>query len=359
MINQYQLDRIWKDIREEVIDSADGFLGQGLAQGFLISDDLEKTLAENAHRKYCVLTANCTDALYISLEILKHQGKIPKDFVAAVPGITWVSTASAVVRAGGSIVFYDIDTNWCLDSSQDFSDVDVIVAVDLLGNSCDWSQLEQQGKIIINDAAQSFTTEFAGKKSLARGEISCTSFGPLKAVPSFGSGGALYIDDEAQMKLAKLLRLHFKSHNLDPQCGIGINSTMSSFEVSSVHVCLKYHLAWQQRREKIANYFYDSLHTLLDVSYKPTNKEVNNTLYKVAVRSKNKYKLIEKLRADSIQVHPVYIPLYSEPVFKSHKKVSSCTNSSKMSFEGLLLPNQHTLTDGEVETIVESMKKYL
>jgi perosamine synthetase len=359
MINQYQIDRIWAELREEIIDTADVFLSQGLAQGFLVSDSLEQQLADIAGRKYCVLTANCTDALYISLELLKQQGKIPPNFRAALPSITWVSTASAVIRAGGEPVFYDINQNWCLDGDQNFSNVDIIMAVDLLGNSCDWEKLEQQGKIIVNDAAQSFSTEYKNKKSLQRGEISCTSFGPLKAVPSFGSGGALFVNDPDQAGLAKLLRLHYKSHNMDPQCGIGINSIMSSFEISSVTVCLKYHLKWQQRREQIARYFYENLNSLINLSFTPDNPETNNTLYKVAIRHKNKPKLVSAIRNDGVMVHPMYDPLFREPVFKNYAKFESCRNSSKMSYEGILLPNQHTLTDGEVDKIVETVKKYL
>lgn len=359
MILQYQLDRLWLEIKDQVWSETNDFLGRGLAQGNMVSEGAEQRLAEISGRNHCVLTANCTDALWIALEILKHQDKLQPGFRAAVPAVTWVSTATAVIRAGGTPVFFDINSRWCLDADQDFSNVDIIMAVDLLGNSCEWSKLEQTGKLIVLDAAQSFCTEYQGRKSLQRGHISCTSFSPLKSVTSLGSGGAVFVDDAEQANLARLLRLHFKTNNQDPQRGLGINSTMNAFEVSCLNASLDRRQIWQQRRESIAMYYHQQLGGLIDLSYQPGGPEVNNSLHRIALRHKQRRKIFELLHKDQIMVHPMYTALFSEPVFRSVERHSDCLNSARMTWEGFVVPNQHTLTDAEVEIVCAKIKSYL
>lgn len=361
MINQYQINRIWEDIREEVIDSADQWLAEGWAQGEIVNQVLEKQLCEHVGRKHATLVSNCTDALYIALISLN----LPKAFKAAVPSLTWISSASSIVRAGGVPVFYDIDTNYTINCDQDFSDCDVIVTVDLLGNTCNWDLLKSKwpDKPVVHDAAQSFGTVFQGHHSAARGTVSCVSFGPIKPLPSFGSGGAIFTDNDDLNKQHKLLRLHYKKTNLetsvDDSCAINaINSVMSSFEISAVTVGLKYYESWRERRNDIVRYYYDNFKNDLEFSHTPAMPETFNALYKAVLRHKQANLIIQKLYNDNIQAQNLYIPLTLESRFKSyHKHPTPVT--SKFSFMSFTVPNQHTLTDGEVDTIVQALKKQL
>lgn len=361
MINQYQLDRIWKDIREEVIDLSDQFLDQGLAQGELVNQSLEKLLCEHTGRKHATLVGNCTDALYIALLSLN----LPHEFRAAVPALTWISTASSVVRAGGIPVFFDIDTNYTINADQDFSDCDVIVTVDLLGNSCNWELLESKWahKPIVHDAAQSFGTVYNGKSSLVRGNVACASFGPIKPLPSFGSGGALFTDDDELNQQHKLLRLHYKKTNLetsidDDRAVYSINSVMSSFEISAVTVGLKYYEAWRERRNSIVRYYYDNFKNDIEFSHTPHMPETSNALYKLAMRHKKQKSIIHGMYENDVQAQDLYIPLTMESRFKNYPK-NPTTNTAKFSFLSFTVPNQHTLTDSEVDVIVHELKKQL
>jgi len=361
MINQYQLDRIWKDIREEVIDLADQYLDQGLAQGEAVNQDLEKMLCEHTGRKHATLVGNCTDALYIALKSLN----LPQGFRAAVPDMTWISTASSVVRAGGIPVFFDIDTNYTINTEQDFSDCDVILAVDLLGNSCNWELLESKWahKPIVHDAAQSFGTVYHSKSSLRRGTVACASFGPIKPLPSFGSGGALFTDDDELNQQHKLLRLHYKKTNLDvtakdSRAVYSINSVMNSFEISAVTVGLKYYEAWRQRRNSIARYYYDNFKNDLEFSHGPNMPETFNALYKLAMRHKKQKSIVDGMHHNGVQAQGLYIPLTAESRFKEYPKRSTSV-SSKFSFLSFTVPNQHTLTDSEVDVVVQELKKQL
>jgi len=359
MINQYQIDRIWAELREEIIDTADVFLSQGLAVSPLINEDLERSLCTHTGRKHAALVGNCTDGLFIALKTLR----LPAGFRAAVPAMTWVSTASSIVRAGGIPVFYDIKENYTIDESADFSDIDVIVTVDLLGNSCNWDRLEQLGKPIVHDSAQSFGTIYQGKSSQTRGLISCTSFGPLKPLPSFGSGGCVFTDDDELNKEIKLLRLHYKRNNSDtqfdgPNAIMSINSCMNSFEVSAVGVCMKYYEQWRDRRQKIADYYYENFKNYFEFSRTPQQHEEYNSIYKLAMRYKKAKSLIPTMLDHGIQAQDLYIALTNEQRFRDYPR-KTIRNASKYEFMSFTLPGQHTLTDSEVDIIVQELKKQL
>lgn len=359
MIKQYQLDRIWNEHREEIIDRTDIWLSQGLAVSPLINEDLERRLCEHTGRKHAALVGNCTDGLFIALKALN----LPSGFRAAVPAMTWVSTASSVVRAGGVPVFYDIKENYTIDETDDFSDVDVIVAVDLLGNSCNWDRLEQLGKPIVHDAAQSFGTVYQGRSSITRGMIACTSFGPLKPLPSFGSGGCVFTDDDDLNKEIKLLRLHYKKSNADT-CSDGLNAVMSvnscmnSFEVSAVDVCMNYYEQWRDRRHRIADYYYENFKNYFEFGWNPRHNDEPNSIYKFVLRYKKARQLFHSVLDSGVQAQELYIALINEQRFKNYPK-KTIRNASKYEFMSFTLPNQHTLTDSEVDTIVTTTKKFL
>ncbi len=359
MIKQYQIDRIWNQHREEIMDGADLLFGQGLAVNPLINEDLERRLCTHTGRKHAALVGNCTDGLYLALTALK----LPQRFRAAVPAMTWLSTASSVVRAGGIPVFYDITENYTINVDDDFSNIDVIVAVDLLGNSCDWDRLEKLGKPIVHDAAQSFGTVYQGQSSICRGLISCVSFGPLKPLPSFGSGGCVFTNDDDLNKEIKLLRLHYKTNNLDvsntgPNAVMSINSCMNSFEISAVDVCMNYYEQWRDRRRQIADYYYENFKNYFEFSRTPQQPEEHNSIYKLAVRYKNARSLISSLFDNGIQAQSLYVALINESRFRDYPK-KTIRNASKYEFMSFNLPNQHTLTDSEVDIIVATTKKFL
>ena len=101
---------------KEEIDVA---VGQVLSRGdYILGDEvtqLEKAVAEYCGTRYAIGVANGTDALVLALRALGLR----EGDVVALPALTFVATAHAVVRAGGVPCFIDVDAdtgNMSMDS---------------------------------------------------------------------------------------------------------------------------------------------------------------------------------------------------------------------------------------------------
>ena len=160
----------------------------------------------------------------------------------------------AVARAGHTVVPIDVGKDYCYDPDSDSPQVDAIMGVDMFGNMCNWSMLEQLGVPVLNDAAQSIESHNGVKYSAGYGDAACLSFSPSKTISSWGSGGAILTDNKRIADKAKKLRLHGKQTNNESAIHPGLNSMMSSFECACVLVGLEHSDEWQKRRHKIASY---------------------------------------------------------------------------------------------------------
>jgi dTDP-4-amino-4,6-dideoxygalactose transaminase len=155
----------------------------------------EKKIAELLETKHVVLYSSCTTALEAACEI---AGLSPGDEVI-LPAYTFVSSANAIVRAGATPVFADIDKeNLCIDLNQVerliTSKTKAIMPVHYAGFSCDMDNLISLAKkhnlIIIEDAAQAFLADYKSTPLGTIGDFGCFSFHNTKTF-SAGEGGLL------------------------------------------------------------------------------------------------------------------------------------------------------------------------
>lgn len=113
-----------------------------------------------------------------------------------MPDFTFFATSEAVSLLGAEPVFCDVlaDT-FNLDPESLRAQVRrakkagrlkprAVIAVDLYGLPADYPAIEavcrEEGLILIEDAAQGFGGELAGRKACGFGKLSCTSFFPAK-----------------------------------------------------------------------------------------------------------------------------------------------------------------------------------
>ena len=144
--------------------------------------ELEERLAAYTGAKYCITVASGTEALLISLMAL---GVGPGDEVITTP-FTFVATAEVIVLLGAKPVFVDIEPDTCninpaLIEEKITERTRVIMPVSLYGQPADMDEINaiaaSHGNItVIEDAAQSFGSEYRKKKSCNLSTIGCTSF---------------------------------------------------------------------------------------------------------------------------------------------------------------------------------------
>jgi len=340
-----QSDRIWKIIGPEVIDLVNQAHHLGQAQNSDLTRQLETELASRYHRKFCITTACATDALDIALQSLE----LAAGSRIAVPNYTFTATAHAVARAGHVPVAFDIKDNYCIDASS-IHDVDAIVPVDLFGNMCNHKSLLTHNVPVVVDAAQSLeSTDADGVSSPSHGVLSCVSFSPSKTISSWGSGGAILTDDPVLADRCRRLRLHGKQINSDQAIASGLNSMMSSAECAAVLVGLKYSKEWQTRRQIIADY-------LVNQSQHPAAVDVlpQHTLSKLVFQATDRARVVDQMAQLNIETAVHYQRLINdEQIYHSSQNF---LNSSRLRSISFTVPNQHTLTDHEVELIAKGLQ---
>lgn len=344
-ISLFQTERAWNEIREQVYDIVDREHQQGKAQKSEIVFTLEDLLAKKFNRKFCVTTGNCSDSLTIACLSLQLNKKAH----IGVSNFTFIASAHAVSRAGFIPIPIDIKKNYTINPEK-ISNVDAVLGVDIFGNISDWNKIQSYGIPTINDAAQSLESHDYYKYSAKYGDVSCISFSPSKTISSWGSGGAILTDDEKIASRAKKLRLHGKDTNSDISIGVGLNSMLSSFEAACIYVGMLHSEKWQQRRTDITRY-------LIDISrYECYLDDIKKHTYHKLVFESNDRNNVLKMMSDRYNiccgVH-YKTSISDENLYKS-KNDMFVSNSKKNAV--FTVPNQHTLTDDEVELIAEALK---
>jgi UDP-2-acetamido-2-deoxy-ribo-hexuluronate aminotransferase len=338
MISLFQNSSNWRTIREQVWHLVEKDHAQGLAQNSQLTKKLEQRLAQQFGRKHCVTTASCTDALFLSVKSLN----LPPQSRVAVSSYTFTATAHAVARAGHQVVPIDVGNDYCIDVGK-ISDCAAVVAVDIFGNMSHWESLNQLGIPLISDAAQSLESRNGTCWSAKNGVVGCVSFAPSKPISSWGSGGAVLTDNDAVAESCRLLRLHGKNCNSDHAIDPGLNSMISSFEAACIWSGLDHSDTWQTRRNKIAQY-------LIERSKYQSGMQQHlqqHTYSKLVFQSDLRDQTVVELRNAGIEcaVH------YQLPVHRESLYPGVATNSDRLSKISFSVPNQHTLTDAEVEHI--------
>jgi dTDP-4-amino-4,6-dideoxygalactose transaminase len=176
------------------------------------------------------------------------------------------------------------------------------------------------------------------------------SFSPSKTVSSWGSGGALLTDDADLADLARRLRLHGKSNNNDASIHAGMNSMISTFEAACVLAGLELSESCQRRRQHIAQYLIDN-----SVYSSSTDRNLSqHTLHKLVFQSENRSDVIDRFKKAHIDCVVHYSRLINdEPLYGT---ASAMPVSDRLKNVSFTVPNQHTLTDQEVERIGELLK---
>lgn len=343
-ISLFQNQRNWNQIKSRVFDLIAQDHDRGLCQNGNLTQQLESELAGKFKRKHCITTASCSDALTIAVICLN----LPEKSIVAVSNYTFTATAHAVARAGHLVVPVDVDKNYCMDIEK-IPKCSAVIAVDIFGNMSNWHALNKLDIPVICDAAQSFES-FDQQWSAQQGLISCVSFSPSKTISSWGSGGALLTDDDQLAEQARKLRLHGKLNNSQPSIHPGMNSVMSSFECASVLAGLEHADTWQKRRKQIARY-------LTDCSVYPCAIDLDldqHTFHKLVFQANDRDGIIKKFKNAGVDVGIHYSTLINdEPLYSTGHKFVISDYLKSVSFT---VPNQHTLTDGEVERIGELLK---
>jgi dTDP-4-amino-4,6-dideoxygalactose transaminase len=177
---------------------------------------------ENAFEKFLdvpavVATVHCTASLHLAM---LAAGVGPGDEVITTP-MTFLSSANAVVYAGGTPVFVDAEAETAnIDAARVEAAITprtkAIVAVDLYGLPADLVALraiaDRHGLALVEDAAHCVEGRRHGYGPGQLADYGCFSFYATKNL-TCGEGGAISARDASKKKLLRQLGTHGMSKN--------------------------------------------------------------------------------------------------------------------------------------------------
>jgi UDP-2-acetamido-2-deoxy-ribo-hexuluronate aminotransferase len=341
---------------KEIIESI--FLGGQFLQGDYTSK-LEKKFEEIlGEQNYATAVGSGTDGLYLVLRTLYDQfGKLN----VAVPGISFIATAAAVLRAGHIPIFVDVNEDGTMNTERLIDvveNVDAILYVTLFGKNSDFSKISKIAgkfnKILVEDAAQSDFPSNYYDPEIVNTYASVLSFDPMKIFSAPGSGGMVITKDDNVRKLIYNLMYHGRNSG-----NWGINSQISEISACCVLLKIDYHLSeWKQRRQKIASEFSKSLPS--DIT-EICESDYSHSLHKYVIRFKEysrreEAKKFFKKQGIETKIH-YESPLHKNKIFADNFKQTILDESEDFPNKVLTIPNYPLLSHEEVDYVCSVLSK--
>jgi len=200
-----------------------------------------------------VSCANGTDAIVLVLNALE----IGSGDEVICPAFTFYATAEAIVRAGATPVFADIDPQtFNVDPEQVATRITprtkAIVPVHLFGRPAPLAELAELGLTLIEDAAQAF-----GSSEIARTGVASTfSFYPSKNLFALGDGGLVAVNDSELAERIRMLRFHGSKEKRVFEY-IGTNSRLDEIQAAALRIFLRELDGWTDKRREVAQRYRD------------------------------------------------------------------------------------------------------
>ena len=222
---------------------------------------------------------------------------------------------------------------------------------------------DEYGIPVLEDAAEALGSAYRGRKCGTFGEFACLSFNGNKMITTSG-GGALVCRTAEEAERTKFFATQARDKAPHYQHShIGYNYRMSNICAGigrgQMYV-LKEHIA---RRRAINRLYHLLLQDLPGIAFHTNPNEdfdSNYWLTCIVINPKEAGFTREDLRlrmeAENIETRPLWKPMHLQPVFVDCPYYGDNTEG-RLFDNGLCLPSGPTLTDENIERVVEVIKK--
>src|ERR1700693_544907 len=220
-------------------------------------EEFEQAWAEYCGVSHAVGVANGTDAIQV---ILTSRDIGPGDEVV-VPANTFVASAEAVVLAGATPRFADVNPETLLRPAADLEAAisprtRAVLVVHLYGQMPDMDELcrtaDKAGVVLIEDAAQAHGATWNGRRAGSFGRAGSFSFYPGKNLGAFGDAGAVVTGDAVLAERIRRLRDHGRALGSHYRhVVIGTNSRLDALQAVVLTAKLARLDAWNEARRSI------------------------------------------------------------------------------------------------------------
>jgi UDP-2-acetamido-2-deoxy-ribo-hexuluronate aminotransferase len=199
----------------------------------------------------------------------------------------------------------------------------VVIPVDLFGLLADYDAINavvrEHNLLIIEDAAQSFGSEYNGKRACSFGNIACTSFFPAKPLGCYGDGGMCFTDDERMAEITKSIRVHGQGGHKYDNIRIGINGRLDTLQAAILLAKFDIFSEEIELRQKVAKNYAKLLSPIQSIKVPEVPEGYKSAWAQYSVMAMNENHrtiLLEKLKQFNIPTAIYYPkPLHIQEAF--------------------------------------------
>jgi dTDP-4-amino-4,6-dideoxygalactose transaminase len=351
----------YRSIKAEIDQAIQRVLDSGR---FVLGPEVERLEQEAA--AYCRAAraagvASGTDALLLSLRAL---GIGPGDEVVTA-AFSFFATAGAIVAAGATPVFADIDPQtYTLDPAAARAALTprtkAILPVHLYGHPCDMEPLlelaRERGLKVLEDCAQAIGAEDRGRRVGSFGHAGALSFYPTKNLGGCGEGGMVVTNDPAVAEQVRLLRAHGSRQRYHHEL-LGTNSRLDELQAAILRVKLRHLEQWNDERRSHAQRYAEAFRRQAAGGLGlPQEREGARHVYHLyCIRAPHRDRIQQALARQGIEsqvAYPSILP--AQPALQPYlRRPVPLPNAEAASREVLALPIYPELTPEAIGRIVK------
>lgn len=355
--------------KEEIEQISESINNQWMGMGPKVKE-FESKMSDRLAPNHFLLVDSGSNALYMALVLLD----LPKGSEVIVPTFTWVSCAQAVLLAGCKPVFCDVDYETQNMTAKTVGEkitdkTSAIMVVHYGGLSVQMDEIEAFGLPIVEDTAHAVDSTYKGKRCGTLGTVSCFSFDAVKNL-SMGEGGGVSVADDKMFERAGVLRYcgigksgfeasthgknrwweynivepFIKMNPSDIAAGIGLAQLAKIDKLQEVRKGIWDHY---QEEFKGVEWIHCPAEALRDDKH-------SYFTYFICVE-KDRDKLARYLFNKGIYTTLRYHPLHMNPLYESNDVLP---NAERLNENGLNIPLHPSLSENDVEYIIETIKNY-
>jgi dTDP-4-amino-4,6-dideoxygalactose transaminase len=296
-----------------------------------------------------ILTNSGTNALRLAVSAVTGPPR-PGD-VAVCPAYTFHATAEVLRQLGWTVRLVDVDPcSWTLEPTR-LADalrdpaVRVVVAVDTLGNPCDYDALsavcEHAGVPLVGDSAAALGSRYAGAPVGTQARAHAFSMSFAKVVSGGGSGGAVVLPADADVSSAQnWLR---SAAMTEASAVVALDGLAALDELVA-------------RRELVAATYEEALAGTADFTFQQVRRGDRHSWVHWVTRvdpAVDRDRLAAALADEGVQTKPYYEPLLGFP------RPSAVPVTSVLHKQALALPMSSELSRDDAERVAAATMRAL
>lgn len=335
-----------------------------LAQGPKVAE-LEESWAEYCGVKHALAVNSGTAAIHCALYA---AGVREGDEVITTP-YSFIATINPILMLGAHPVLVDIDEEtFNIDASKIESAITektkAIVPVDLYGQPCDWTELQEIAKKhnlkIIEDACQAIGAEYKGIKTGSLGDFGCFSLYATKNIMC-GEGGVVTTNSDEAATAIRSFRQHGMVAPYE-YADLGYNYRMSDLHGAIAIEQLKKVEDFTKKRQENARKLNDALAGVAGIKIPTISENRSHVYHQYTIlldKEMQRDQFIASLRDKGVGAGIYYPkPLHTYPhIAKLGYKFGDFPVAEDLAARVVSLPVHPKVTDEDIEIIAAAVKE--